>query len=80
MLKNQFLYRQALADLATRKEPVIVFNGHQLVDYRRDRLVLPDLIFRDINMLLKKWPGRTVGDQGNAVTGTLDRSDAVYHQ
>jgi CheY-like chemotaxis protein len=50
---DQLLFRQALEDLGVRQQPVMVFNGQQLVDYLKRAMVLPDLIFLDINMPLK---------------------------
>ena len=50
---DQLLFKQALEDLTIREQPIIVFNGQQLVDYLKEAMVLPDLLFLDINMPLK---------------------------
>jgi CheY-like chemotaxis protein len=47
------LFKEALGDLAIQQQPIIVHNGEQLIQYLKDAVLLPDLLFLDINMPFK---------------------------
>jgi CheY-like chemotaxis protein len=47
------LFTEALRDLSIRQQPVIIPDGQQLIDYLKDAVIIPDLVFLDINMPLK---------------------------
>ena len=47
------LFTEALSDLAIKQRPIIIHDGEQLVQYLRDTVILPDLLFLDINMPFK---------------------------
>jgi CheY-like chemotaxis protein len=47
------LFTEVLRDLSIEQQPVCVSNGQQLIDFLKESIVLPDLLFLDINMPLK---------------------------
>lgn len=47
------LFTEVLRDLSIEQQPVCVTNGQQLIDFLKEAIVLPDLLFLDINMPLK---------------------------
>lgn len=47
------LFQQALGDLSIEQKPLTFDNGQALLDYLHEAIVLPDLLFLDINMPLK---------------------------
>lgn len=50
---DQYLFTEALDNLDIRERPVLLGNGQEVLNYLRQAIVLPDLIFLDINMPIK---------------------------
>jgi len=50
---DRLLFQQALEDLSIEQHPLTFPNGKDLIDYLHKAIVLPDLLFLDINMPLK---------------------------
>jgi CheY-like chemotaxis protein len=47
------LFSEVLQELGIQRKPTVVGNGEELINYLKDAILLPDILFLDINMPLK---------------------------
>ena len=47
------LFEEVLHELGIERKPIVVNNGEELINYLKDAVLLPDILFLDINMPLK---------------------------